>query len=71
MSDARQAINAARAVGDELANPQALEEAELLIEAASRALSEGRYREARSAAMAAKRSAMLAREASLGVLEKP
>lgn len=69
MSDARQAIHAAHAVGEDLAYPSALEEAELLLERASQALTDGRYREARSAALAAKRSAMLAREATLATHE--
>jgi hypothetical protein len=61
MSDARQAIHAARAAGSDLAQPQALELAEELLEQASHALAERRYSEARAAALEAKRNAIRAR----------
>ena len=67
MSDARQAISAARAAGGERYTPETLEEAERLINRASHELSLGRYNLARSAALSAKQRAMSAREAALAV----
>lgn len=67
VSDARQAIDAARAAGGERYTPETLREAESLIDRALGELSAGDYRAARSAALSAKRRAILAREASLSV----
>ncbi len=62
MSDARQAVQAARAhIGGGPSAAQ-LRAAETLLDQASEALAEGRYDEARRAAVAAKEKAIRARE---------
>lgn len=67
MSDARQAIEAARAAGGDRYTPQTLEQAETLISVAIREASEGDYRAARLAARRAKQQAVIAREAAMSV----
>lgn len=65
MSDARQAVQATRALLDEHNGQSAhLSEAEILLEKASEALAEGRYDIAREAAKAAKEQAIRARRMS-------
>ncbi len=65
VSDARQAIDSARAAGGAHYTPEALQEAELLVRRALRDLADGDYQAARSAALSAKRRAITAREISL------
>lgn len=67
MSDARQAIQAARSVGSERYTPETLNEAERLLAQATRDLKRGAYAQARDAALSAKRRAIVAREATLKV----
>jgi hypothetical protein len=62
MSDARQAIQAAKEVDATSLAPQALESAELSLERAARELDLGNYRGARSAALEAKEKAIAARD---------
>ncbi|HHC71902.1 MAG TPA: DUF4398 domain-containing protein [Thiotrichales bacterium] len=62
MSDARQAIQAAREAGAAIRSPQVLEEAERLLDAAERSLEVGDYSRARELAVAAHRKAIEARE---------
>lgn len=67
MSDARQAIRAARLAGGERYTPQTLGEAERLIARASELLVQGEYRQARHSALTAKQRAVWARQAALAV----
>ena len=67
VSDARQAISAARAVGSDRYAPETLEQAERLVDQALRDLAAGDYHSARSAALTARQRAINAREASLSV----
>lgn len=67
MSDARQAIRAARLAGGERYTPSTLGEAERLIAQASEQLSQGDYRQARNMALTAKQRAVWARKAALAV----
>jgi len=67
MSDARQAIYSARAVGGDHYTPESLHEAERLVAQAVERLADGDYQSARAAARDAKRQAISAREAALAV----
>lgn len=67
VSDARQAIDSARAAGGERYTPEALHEAERLVSRALSDLADGGYQAARSAALSAKRRAITAREVSLSI----
>ncbi|SRR5690554_982603 len=67
LSDARQALKAARAANGDLYTPEMMEQAEFSITQAVTRLSSGDYRQAREAALAAKHYAVLARQASLSV----
>ncbi len=64
MSDARQAVQAAREVHAERYAPISLSEAERLLEEATRQLRAKNYRKARENALAAKKMALKARHAS-------
>ena len=64
MSDARQAVQAAREVHAERYAPISLGEAERLLEEATRELQAKNYRKARENALAAKKMALKARHAS-------
>jgi hypothetical protein len=61
MSDARQALDAARELGAEEVAGAEYNEARSLLESAERALQRGRYRSARELALSAKASATAAR----------
>lgn len=61
MSDARQAIEAARSAGADQRSPKALNDAENLLLKAERRLEEGDFKEARNNAAAAKDAAIKAR----------
>lgn len=61
MSDARQAVHAARDARAHMHEPALLEAAELFLEQASEALAAGDYDQARTHALAAKRAAIDAR----------
>ncbi len=65
MSDARQAISAAREADAELYAPNRLQSAEEALERASHYLDDGDYLQARDAALAAKEVAMQARDRAL------
>lgn len=65
MSDARQAIQAARAAGAQVYSPDALSAAAALMQRAQKQLELGQYRQARQAALAAKNKALAARAAAL------
>lgn len=67
LSDARQAIEAAKIAGGEQYSPTTLEQAERLAAEASRQLARGDYHDARATALLAKRHALLARQAALSV----
>lgn len=67
VSDARQALESALAVGGEHYSPHALAQAQLLIDEALQDLAAGDYHSARAAALTAKQRAIYAREASLAV----
>lgn len=69
LSDARQAIAAARMAGGEQYTPETLSNAETLVADASVRLHRGEYREARDAALWAKRKAYYSRKASLAVYQ--
>lgn len=71
MSDARQAIQSARSVGSARYTPKTLQEAERLLAQATRELNRGEYVRARTAALSAKRHAIVAREATLRVNGTP
>ncbi len=64
MSDARQAVQAAREVHAERYAPISLSEAERLLEEATRQLRAKNYRKAREKALAAKKMALKAHHAS-------
>lgn len=66
MSDARQALQAAREAGADERSPYLFAEAQDLLEKAQRQLEVGEYREARSNAVTAKRRALDAREDAMG-----
>ncbi len=70
MSDARQAVQAAREVHAERYAPISLSEAERLLEEATRQLQAKNYRKARENALAAKKMALKARHASSSREEK-
>lgn len=65
MSDARQAIKAAREANAEKYAPQKLRSAEDSLELATRTLEQGEYEEARMAATVAKALAIKARDAAV------
>lgn len=65
MSDARQAIEAAREAGSPHYTPQSFREAQRLMEQATVSLSRGEYRKARHAALSARARAIAARQAAL------
>lgn len=65
MSDARQAIKAAREADAERYAPQKLRSAEDSLELATKTLEQGEYEEARMAAMVAKALAIKARDAAV------
>lgn len=65
MSDARQAIKAAREVKADLYAPQKLQSAEDSMELATRTLEQGEYEAARMAATVAKALAIKARDAAV------
>lgn len=65
MSDARQAIRAAREAHADRLAPQALSNAEHLLDQATSRLEEGAYPEARQAAVAAKNEAVRARDMAI------
>lgn len=67
VSDARQAIGAARAAGGDHYAPETLHAAEVLVARALDGLSTGDYGAARAAARSAKQRAILAREVALSV----
>lgn len=67
VSDARQAISAARAAGGERYTPETLQQAEQLVDQALKNLAAGDYHSARAAALTAKQQAIYAREAALSV----
>ena len=67
MSDARQAIEAARAAGGDHYTPETLTEARTLLNQATDDLARGEYAEARTAALQARQRAIFARHASLAV----
>jgi Domain of unknown function (DUF4398) len=64
MSDARQAIRAARDAGAAQAAPEQLEEARSLLSSAEAHLEQRRFRDARREAIAARASAVAAMEAA-------
>jgi hypothetical protein len=70
MSNARQAINAARAAGAARVAPQKLTEAQLLLEVAETKLHEGSYREARRNAVSARSKAAEALGASQALADR-
>lgn len=65
MSDARQAIRAAQDVHAGKHAPSTLGQAEELLNHATRSLEQGRYEEARQAALAAKEKAIMARDRAI------
>lgn len=65
MSDARQAIDAAKEAHADRYAPQSLRDAEQHLEEATRELNHGAYDRARNAALAAKAEAVLARDRAL------
>ena len=65
MSDARQAIRAAREAHADRLAPQALSNAERFLEQATSRLEDGAYLEARQAALSAKDEAVRARDISI------
>lgn len=67
VSDAQQAIGAARIAGGERYTPGTLRAAEALVDRALDDLAVGNHHAARSAAVSAKKRAILAREVSLSV----
>jgi hypothetical protein len=70
MSNARQAINAARAAGAAKIAPQTLTEAQALLEAAEANLQRGSYREARRNAVSARGKAAEALGASQAMADR-
>ena len=71
MSDARQAIEAARAAGSPHYSSERFREAQSLMEQAMLSLYRGEYQEARRAALAARAQAIAARKAALAVQQPP
>lgn len=69
MSDARQAIEAAREAQAEVYAPGSLHHAENYLDEATRGLESGSYAAAREAALAAKRAAMQARSEAVQAKE--
>ncbi|HET8701646.1 MAG TPA: DUF4398 domain-containing protein [Nitrococcus sp.] len=67
MSDARQAIEAARVAGSPRYTPERFREAQYLMEQAMLSLSQGEYQKARDAAVSARARAISARKAALAV----
>lgn len=67
MSDARQAIAAARVAGSPHYTPERFREAQALMEQAMLSLYQGEYRKARHAALSARARAIAARKAALAV----
>jgi hypothetical protein len=67
MSEARQAIDAARAAGAEQYAPEQLDEAHSLLDSAQRMLNSRRFRDARRSASQARDAAIRAREAAEAV----
>lgn len=65
MSDARQAINAAREANAALHAPITLQKAETSLDEAARGIEHGHYLDAREAAIAARRHAIRARDEAL------
>ncbi|MDN5871138.1 MAG: DUF4398 domain-containing protein [Nitrococcus sp.] len=65
MSDARQAIKAARVAGSPHYSPESFQKAQSLMEQAMRSLYQGEYRAAKRAALSARARAIAAREAAL------
>lgn len=61
MSDARQAVQAARDASAQTFAPDHMGQAEALLDEAARAIESGRYAQAREQALAARRSAIRAR----------
>lgn len=70
MSDARQAIKAAREANAEKYAPQKLRSAEDSLELATKTLEQGEYEEARMAATVAKALAIKARDAAVAAAAK-
>lgn len=71
MSDARQAIEAARAAGSPQYSPKRFQEAQSLMEQAMLSLYRGEYGLARRAALTARARAIAARKAALAVQRTP
>lgn len=71
MSDARQAIMAAREADAERYAPEALHGAEQLMDEATRKLESGAYEQARQAALTARVKAMKARDTAVIQAEAP
>ncbi len=67
MSDARQAIQAAKAAGADVGADQNLSKAETFLQHAQQALEEGSYKSARNSAMAAREEALQAQQNQSGV----
>ncbi len=65
MSDARQAIQAAKDAGAPQRSPSEFELAQQMLERAQKALELGEYQRARSDALSAKRQALTAREKAI------
>lgn len=65
MSDARQAVDAARKAGAETSAPEELQSAEKLLQDAEKALVDGDYSQAKESAKAAKEQAVTAQDKSL------
>ncbi len=71
MSDARQAIEAARAAGSPRYSPKRFQEAQSLMDQAMLSLYRGEYGVARRAALSARAQAIAARKAALAVQRTP
>ena len=69
MSDARQAVNAARSADAQVNAPDALRTAQEHLDEAARALQSGRYDGAKDEALAARRSAISARRIAVAIGE--
>lgn len=67
MSNARQAVRAAREAGSAYFTPERFRAAERLLAQATRSLAHGDYGDARMAAMSARAHAIAARQATLSV----
>ncbi|HEY0719755.1 MAG TPA: DUF4398 domain-containing protein [Gammaproteobacteria bacterium] len=70
MSDARQAINAAREANASQHAPATLHQAETSLDEATRDIEQGHYLDAREAAKAARRHAIRARDEALATSDK-